>query len=47
MRRWLNPVPERHWQYTPSLEMLQQVMGSRMFPLTLAGLDRGMRELNR
>ena len=44
---WLNPVPERHWQYTPSLEMLQQVMGSRMFPLTLAGLDRGMRELNR
>ncbi len=44
---WLNPVPERHWRYTPSLEMLEQIMGSRMFPLTLDGLDRGMRELNR
>ncbi|MDP6709359.1 MAG: VWA domain-containing protein [Alphaproteobacteria bacterium] len=44
---WLNPVPDRHWQYTPSLEMLQQIMGHRMFPLTLDGLDRGMRELNR
>jgi hypothetical protein len=44
---WLNPVPERHWQHTPSLEMLQQIMGRRMYPLTLEGLDRGMRELNR
>ncbi len=44
---WLNPVPKRHWRYTPSLEMLEQIMGSRMFPLTLDGLDRGMRELNR
>ena len=44
---WLNPVPERHWRYTPSLEMLEQIMGRRMFPLTLAGLDRAMRELNR
>ena len=44
---WLNPVPERHWEYTPSVQMLQQVMSNRMFPLTLGGLDRGMRELNR
>ena len=44
---WLNPVPERHWEYTPSLQMLQQIMSNRMFPLTLDGLDRGMRELNR
>jgi uncharacterized protein len=44
---WLNPVPERHWPHTPSLEMLQQIMGHRMYPLTLGGLDRGMRELNR
>jgi hypothetical protein len=44
---WLNPVPERHWDYTPSLQMLHQIMGARMFPLTLGGLDAGMRELNR
>jgi uncharacterized protein with von Willebrand factor type A (vWA) domain len=44
---WLNPVPERHWDYTPSLQMLRQIMGSRMYPLTLGGLDEAMRELNR
>jgi uncharacterized protein with von Willebrand factor type A (vWA) domain len=44
---WLNPVPDRHWEYTPSLQMLQQIMSHRMYPLTLEGLDNGMRELNR
>ena len=44
---WLNPVPERHWEYTPSLTMMRQVMADRMYPLTLDGLDRAMRELNR
>jgi len=44
---WLNPIPERHWNYTPSLQMLQQIMSHRMYPLTLEGLDNGMRELNR
>ncbi len=44
---WLNPVPERHWQYTPSIQLLKQLMSDRMYPLTLDGLDRGMRELNR
>ena len=44
---WLNPVAERHWEYTPSLQIIKQVMGERMFPLTLEGLDRAMRELSR
>jgi len=44
---WLNPVPDRHWEYTPSLQMIQQVMSNRMYSLTLDGLDQGMRELNR
>ena len=44
---WLNPVPERHWEYTPSVQMLQQLMGDRMYGLTLDGLDQAMRELNR
>jgi uncharacterized protein with von Willebrand factor type A (vWA) domain len=44
---WLNPVPERHWAYTQSIQMTRQLMGGRMFPLTLDGLDRGMRELSR
>ncbi|TNE56555.1 MAG: VWA domain-containing protein [Alphaproteobacteria bacterium] len=44
---WLNPVAEKHWNYTPSIEIINQVMSDRMFPLTLEGLDRAMRELNR
>ncbi len=44
---WLNPVPERHWEYTPSLQMLKQIMSGRMYGLTLEGLDQAMRELSR
>ena len=44
---WLNPVAERHWEYTPSIEIMRQIVGDRMFPLTLDGLDRAMRELSR
>jgi uncharacterized protein with von Willebrand factor type A (vWA) domain len=44
---WLNPKPESFWPYTPSLELLQNIMGRRMFPLTLQGLDQAMRALSR
>ncbi len=44
---WLNPVAQKHWDYTPSIRLIDQVIGGRMFPLTLAGLDSAMRELNR
>ncbi|MGE3650209.1 MAG: VWA domain-containing protein [Reyranellaceae bacterium] len=44
---WLNPVPERHWQYTPSIQLLKQLMGDRMFPLTLGGIEGAMKELRR
>ena len=44
---WLNPVGEQHWQYTPSIELIQQIIHNRMFPLTLEGLDNAMRELSR
>jgi uncharacterized protein with von Willebrand factor type A (vWA) domain len=44
---WLNPVPERHWEYTPSIQILKQIMSDRMYPLTLEGLDKAMRELSR
>jgi uncharacterized protein with von Willebrand factor type A (vWA) domain len=44
---WLNPVPESDWNYTQSIRMLHQLMGGRMYPLTLDGLDRAMRELVR
>jgi hypothetical protein len=44
---WLNPVPEEQWGWTPSIKMIRDIVGSRMFPLTLEGLDRAMRELMR
>lgn len=44
---WLNPSPERVWQWTQSTQLLHQMMGGRMFPLTLEGLDGATRALNR
>ncbi len=44
---WLNPVPEQHWGYSQSIAILRELMTSRMFPLTLDGLDDAMRELSR
>jgi uncharacterized protein with von Willebrand factor type A (vWA) domain len=44
---WLNPVAEKHWQYTPSIALVRQILSERMYPLTLAGLDSAMKELNR
>jgi uncharacterized protein len=44
---WLNPVDQGWWDMTTSTKMVRQLMGGRMFPLTLDGLDRAMRELSR
>ena len=42
---WLNPEPEDRWDYTASTGIVRQLVGDRMFPLTLAGLDRGIAAL--
>jgi len=44
---WLNPVPRRHWEYTPTIGVIRQLLGGRMYSLTLDGLDQAMRELGR
>jgi uncharacterized protein with von Willebrand factor type A (vWA) domain len=43
---WLNPQPEDRWSYYDSIGMVRELMDTRMFPLTLAGLEAGMRELS-
>ena len=43
---WLNPVQDRFWKYTQSVEMMRELMEDRMYPLTLNGLDSAIRELN-
>ena len=42
---WLNPEPVRRWEHTPSIKITRELMEDRMYPLTLEGLDRAMREL--
>ncbi|NRB35033.1 MAG: VWA domain-containing protein [Rhodobacteraceae bacterium] len=44
---WINPVPEKYWDYTHSITMIREIFEGRMVPMTLEGLDRGMRELSR
>ena len=44
---WLNPEPEGLWQYRQSIAVIQQLMHHRMFPVTIEGLERGMRLLSK
>lgn len=44
---WVNPEPEKHWNYTPSIEITRELMEDRMYPMTLAGLDEGIRYLTK
>ena len=44
---WLNPLPEGHWDYYQSAQMIKEVFEDRMYPMTLDGLDAAMRELSR
>ena len=44
---WINPLPERHWGYTHSISMIREIFEDRMVPMTLAGLQNGMKELVR
>ena len=44
---WLNPQPEEHWGYIPSISLIRKLMGDRMFPLTLDGLDRAIKALKK
>ncbi|MEJ1997030.1 MAG: VWA domain-containing protein [Maritimibacter sp.] len=44
---WINPLPEDHWRYTQSVAMIREIFEDRMVPMTLDGIERGMRELGR
>ena len=42
---WLNPSPERVWDYTQSTAMIREIFEDRMYPLTLEGITRAMKVL--
>ena len=44
---WINPMPEAGWGYSQSVAMIAEIFGGRMYPMTLAGLEAGIRELAR
>jgi hypothetical protein len=42
---WLNPASQERWEFTPSIRITRELFEGRMYPLTLAGLDRAMKSL--
>lgn len=44
---WLNPQSPNRWSYIPSIQMVRELMSERMYPLTLEGLEQGIRALQR
>ena len=44
---WLNPIREKHWDYTHSIKMIRTLFSERMFPMTLEGLEQATRTLSR
>ena len=44
---WINPEPQGVWQYRQSISVMQQLVGQRMYPLTIKGLEEAMRLLSK
>jgi len=44
---WLNPEPEQLWPYRQSIAVIREIMESRMYPITIEGLERAMRYLSK
>ena len=44
---WFNPQPKDVWDYYESIRVINELMEERMFPMTIEGLEGGIRELSR
>ena len=42
---WIYPVPKKYWDYTQTIKMVSDIFSGKMVPLTLSGLDKGMKQL--
>ncbi|RYF48892.1 MAG: VWA domain-containing protein [Comamonadaceae bacterium] len=42
---WLNPEPSAAWTYRQSISLIRDIMGDRMYPVTVGGLEQAMRHL--
>jgi hypothetical protein len=43
---WLNPQPVEHWPYYQSIGFIKELMDNRMYPLSLDGISRAIKELS-
>ncbi len=44
---WLNPLQMDYWQYTQSIVMTRELIEDEMYPLSLDGLERGIKALSK
>jgi len=44
---WLNPAPESYWGQGGSLGAIRDIVKQHMYPLTLEGLEKAMKELSK
>jgi uncharacterized protein with von Willebrand factor type A (vWA) domain len=44
---WINPEPPGVWPYRQSISIIQELIGPRMFPMSLSGLEQAMRLLSK
>src|ERR1700678_2419311 len=44
---WLNPVAQKHWDYSASTTIIRRLFSERMVPITIEGLEGAMKELVR
>ncbi|MBG22241.1 MAG: hypothetical protein CMF22_02130 [Idiomarinaceae bacterium] len=44
---WLNPQPLEHWKWHHSIDMMHELMGGRMYPMTLEGISEAITTLLR
>ena len=44
---WLNPVAQKHWDYSESTTIIRRLFSERMYPITIEGLEGAMKELVR
>ena len=42
---WINPIPEEHWNYSQSTQIINNIFENRMVPLSMKGLESGMKML--
>ncbi len=44
---WLNPESQNYWDYTRSISLTRELVDGHMYPLTLEGLEEGIRYLTK